>query len=135
MVPCGAREVGNRPELLDRTEPNAISLSEGAVDGSRFGNAQLSPMDHEGHVGRVGVTVTDETFRTWRLVDRCFEDPSTSNWITEVADLLDPNAVTATTCCQPQKAGVGDVPAPIEKEEIAESDCKSVVFSERPENL
>jgi hypothetical protein len=92
-------------------------------------------VDHEGHVGGIGVTITDETFRTGGLVDCCFEDPTTSNWITEVADLFDPNAVTPTACCQPQKAGVRDVPAPIEKEQIAESDCKPVVFSERPENL
>jgi hypothetical protein len=92
-------------------------------------------MDHEGNVGGVGVTITDETFRTGGLVDRCFEDPTTSNRITEVADLLDPNAVTSTACCQSQEACVGDVPAPIEKEEITESDCKPVVFGKRPKNL
>ena len=88
-------------------------------------------MDHQGNVGGIGVTITDETFRTGGLVNSCFEDPTTDNRITKVSDLLDPNAITATACCQPQKAGVRDVPAPIEKDEITESDCKPVVFRKR----
>src|SRR5713226_515022 len=119
MVSRGAREMGSRPELLDRAETDSVSLPQGSINGSRFGDAHFSPLDQARNVGRVGVAVTDETFRTGRLVDCRFEDPTTSNWITEVADLLDPNAVTATACCQPQKAGVGDVPASIEKKEIA----------------
>ncbi len=92
-------------------------------------------MDHEGNIGGVSVTVSNETFRTRGFVDRCFEDPATSNRVTEVANLFDPNAIAATACCQAQKAGMGDVPPPIKKKEVAKSDRKSVVFGERPENL
>jgi len=92
-------------------------------------------MDKGGDIGRVSVTVTNETFRTRGFVDLCFEDPTTSNRVTEVANLLDPNAIAATACCQAKKAGMGDVPRPVKKKEITKSYRKSVVFGERPENL
>jgi hypothetical protein len=130
-----ARIGRNGPKLLDRAEADPVRLAQGSVDGSGFGNAQLSPVDHEGNIGRISVTVTDETFRTRGFVDRCFEDPAASNRVTEVANLFDPNAIAATACCQAQEASMGDVPPALEKKEIAKSDRKSVVFGERPENL
>ena len=92
-------------------------------------------MDHEGDIGGIRVTVTNETFRTRGFVDRCFEDPATNSGVAEVANLLNPNAIAATACCQAQKAGMGDIPSPFKKKEIAKGDCKSLVFGERPENL
>lgn len=78
MVPCGAGEMGDRPELLDRAESDPVSLSQGSVDGSRFGNAQLSPVDHEGNVGGISVSVTNETFRTAGLIDDSLKNPTVS---------------------------------------------------------
>src|SRR5260370_21091321 len=121
MIRLRTAIIGGRAQLLDRAEADPVRLAQGAVDGPRLGDAHLSPVDHEGNIGGISVTVTDETFRTGGLVDRCFEDPATSNRVTEVAHLLDPNAVTAAACRQAQKARVGDVPSTIKKKEIAES--------------
>src|SRR5712691_7678597 len=40
---------------------------------------------------------------------RNFCDPVAGRWVTEVAHLLDPDAVTAAACRQTQKTGVGDI--------------------------
>src|SRR5260370_29876782 len=135
MITGTARTIGEGPQLLDRAEADPVRLSQGSVDCPRFGNAQLSPVDRQGNIGRISVTVTDETFRTGRLVDRCFEDPASSNRVTEVANLFDANAIAATACCQTQEACMGDVPPALKKKEIAKSDCKSVAFGERSNNL
>src|SRR6266436_285263 len=135
MIRRGPTIAGQRAQFLDGAEADAISLAQSPVDGPCFGDAHLSPVDHEGNIGGIGVTVTNEAFRTRGFVDRCFEDPATSNRITEVANLFDPNAIAATACCQAQKASMGDVPPALKKKEIAKSDRKSVVFGERPENL
>ena len=37
---------GRPAELLDRTEPDALGLTEGAVDGAGFSDAHLGAMDH-----------------------------------------------------------------------------------------
>src|SRR6266851_5729500 len=126
MITGTARITREGPQLLDRAEADPVRLSQGSIDRPRFGNAQLSPVDHEGNIGGISVTVTDETFRTGGLVDCCFEDPATSSRVTEVAHLLDLNAITAAACRQAQKTGVGDVPSPVKKKEIAEGDRKSV---------
>src|SRR6266403_2241946 len=93
MVPCRARGMGNRPELLDRAEADPVRLSQGSVDGSRFGNAQLSPMHHVGNVGRVGVAVTDETLRSGRFVDGCLKDPAIVRCITQFRHGVDTNSM------------------------------------------
>src|SRR5713226_4244289 len=121
MITGTARIAREGPQLLDRAEADPVCLSQGSVDRPRFGNAHLSPVDHEGHIGGISVTVTDETFRTGGLVDGCLEDPATSNWVAEVAHLLDPNAVTATACCQAQKASVGHIPTAVDELNVPES--------------
>src|SRR6266446_9490451 len=83
MSPRRTGGIGKRSQLLNRTQPDAVGLAQGAVDSACFCDAHLSSVDHEGHVGGVGVTVTDETFRARRLVDGCLEDPAIVRCITQ----------------------------------------------------
>ncbi|MBZ5550948.1 MAG: hypothetical protein LAO22_23835 [Acidobacteriia bacterium] len=50
----------NRPDLLDRTDANAVGLSQGAIDGSRFGHAHLGTAYETRDVGGVGITISDK---------------------------------------------------------------------------
>jgi len=52
--------LGRSPaKFLDRAEPDAVGLAEGAVNGASFGNAHLGAVDKGRDVGGVGV-VPDE---------------------------------------------------------------------------
>jgi len=51
---------GRTTEFLDRAEPDAICLSEGAVDGAGFCHTHLGAMDERRDVRGVGVAVADE---------------------------------------------------------------------------
>jgi hypothetical protein len=57
-----ARSVGSRSaaEFFDRTEPDAIGLTEGAVDGASFGDAHLGAVDQGRDVGGIGISISDE---------------------------------------------------------------------------
>jgi len=71
----------NRTELLDGAESDPVSLAQGSVYGSRFGNAQFSPVNHEGNVGGIGVAITNETFGTAGLIDDRPKNPTVSHGI------------------------------------------------------
>jgi hypothetical protein len=64
-------------EFLNRTEPDAVGLAEGAVDGSCFGDAHLGAVDQGRDVGWIGVPVADETARAGGFVDGRLKDPTT----------------------------------------------------------
>jgi len=51
---------GGPAEFFDRTEPDAVSLAEGAVDSSSFGHAHLGTVNQGRDVGRIGIPVADE---------------------------------------------------------------------------
>jgi hypothetical protein len=74
-----AGRIGSRSpaEFLDRTEPDAIGFSEGAVDGASFGDAHLGAVDQGRDVGRISVAVANETSRARRFVHYRSEHPAT----------------------------------------------------------
>src|SRR5467141_2011482 len=81
MITGTARTIGEGPQLLDRAEADAVRLSQSAVDGPRFGDAHLCPVDQSGDIGGISVAVTDESFRARGLVDSCPEYPTVSSGI------------------------------------------------------
>src|SRR5712692_1255166 len=78
-----ARVAGEGSQFLDRAEPDAIRLSQGAVDGPRFSDAHLGPVDQRGNIGGICVAVTNESFLARRLVDGCFKNPAVGGRIRE----------------------------------------------------
>lgn len=56
------RITGERSHLLDGAEADPVRFSQGAVDGSRFGDTHLGPVDQRGHIGGICVAVTNESF-------------------------------------------------------------------------
>src|SRR5258708_35609676 len=100
MIRRGTAIAGERPQLLDRAEADAVRLSQGAVDRSRLGDAHLSPMDKGGDIGRIGVPIANEASRSRTLVDRSFKDPTAGGLITRLKSFL--NLDPATTLPQRQ---------------------------------
>src|SRR5258708_30218892 len=99
VVPGVTRGLGTRAELFDRTEPNPISLSQGSVDSTSFGNAQFRPVDHEGNIGRIGVAVTNEPLSSVSLVDDRFENPAGRGRVTELRHEIHSDSRATPTLC------------------------------------
>src|SRR6267154_475705 len=82
MIRCGSlirsrtRLARERPQLLHGTEADAIRLSQGTVDGSRFGNAHFGSTHERGNVGGICVSVTDKPLRRGTRVDCGLEYPT-----------------------------------------------------------
>src|SRR5437879_13315599 len=67
---------GKRSDLLDRADTDAIGLPQCTVDGARLSDPHFGAPKQSGDIGRVGISVTDETFAVRGFVDRSFECPS-----------------------------------------------------------
>src|ERR1039458_8724461 len=70
-------------DLLDRADANPVSLAQGAIDRTGFGNTHLGSMDEERDIGRIGVTVTDKTGGALGRVHRCLQYKPTRRRITK----------------------------------------------------
>ncbi len=57
----GLRWLGERPDLLDRADADAVGLAQGAIDGSGLGDSHFSPVNQCGNIGGVGIAIADET--------------------------------------------------------------------------
>ena len=73
---------GDRSDLLDRADADAVGFAQGAVDGPSLGHAHFGAMDQKGNIGRIGIAVADEAGGFLRRVDRCLEDKPTRLRIT-----------------------------------------------------
>jgi hypothetical protein len=63
-------------KLFERTEGDAIGLSEGAIDGTGFGHAHFGVVEDQGRdIAGMGVTVAHEAAALGRFIDNSFEDP------------------------------------------------------------
>ena len=56
---------GSPAELLDRTEPDAVGLAEGAVDCAGFCDAHLGTVDQGRDIGGIGVSVARRSLLRW----------------------------------------------------------------------
>src|SRR5258708_10275992 len=69
---------GEPSQLFNGAKPDAVGLPQGAVDSSGFGHAHLGAADKGRRICGVGVTITDETFRTASLIDDGLKNPTVS---------------------------------------------------------
>jgi hypothetical protein len=111
--------MGNRPELLDRTKPDAISLAQGAINGSCFCDTHLGPVDQRRHIGGICIAITNEYFRISVFIDHGFEDPTIGYGIGESFFQNRLNSAASAPESQLEKAGVCYVPSSIEKLKMA----------------
>src|SRR6266702_7000176 len=77
LFPRGTGRTGKPAQLLDRTQPDSVSLAQGAIDGPGFCHAHLGATDHWRSICGVGITVADESLRRRALEDSCLENPPT----------------------------------------------------------
>ena len=61
-LPGGWGRFGERPDLLDRTDADAVSLAEGPVDRPGFRHPHLGAVDQGRDIGGIGIPKTDESF-------------------------------------------------------------------------
>src|SRR6266581_5019384 len=62
LFPGGTGRAGKPAQLLNGTQPDAVGLAQGPVDGPRFCHTHLGPANQWRDIGRIGVAVADETF-------------------------------------------------------------------------
>jgi hypothetical protein len=65
LLPTSLRGIwrsGKPSQLFNGTKPDAIGLSQRAVDSASFGHPHLSATDKRRGIQRIGVAVADETF-------------------------------------------------------------------------
>src|ERR1039458_268422 len=72
----GCGRVGEGTYFLDGADADAIGLAQSSVDSTSFGNTHFGTLDKEGHIGGIGITVTNKTFALRRLVHGGLERPS-----------------------------------------------------------
>ena len=101
---------GEGPDLFDRADADAVSLSQGAIDGPGFSHSHFGTVDKERDIGRVGVTIADKAGRVLGRINRCFQDKSTRSGITKRIDGLNLDTAASLTAGQPNQTGVRDVP-------------------------
>src|SRR6267378_6557875 len=126
---------GEGSKLLDRAEAYPVCLAQGSVDRPRFGDPHLSPMDHEGNIGRIRVAVTSEPFRTRGLVDGCFEYPAVSSRIAKTILYSRLYSKAMPPLGYMEQARMRDVPPILQELQISCGDRKSEFVSQLPQRL
>src|SRR5579872_588484 len=104
------RWLGEGPHLFDRTDADTVGLAQSAVDGSCLRDAHLSAMHKERNIGRIGVTISDETATGFGLVDRSLECPALCRWVAERLNSLNVDTCAPTSTCQARESRMGNVP-------------------------
>src|ERR1019366_1543464 len=118
-----------RSDLLDRADPDAICLAQGTIDGSGFRDPHFGAADQQRNIGRVSITVADETRGIFGRIHRRLEDKTIRRGITQRIDGLDMDTAASLAAGQTQQPGVGHVPVAIDDLELTSFDQKSKVSS------
>src|SRR5713226_2814508 len=66
--PC---RLGNGPDLLSRTDADPVSFAEGTIDGTSLRHTHLCAVHQRRNVGRIGISVADETLAVGGRVYSC----------------------------------------------------------------
>jgi hypothetical protein len=111
--------IWNGPDFLDRANADAVGLTQGAIDGSRFGHAHLGTTNEEGDIGRIGVTIANKSFAIAGFKDCGFECPSRCTWIGKFSNALYMYSSTLSPLSNSQETRVAYVPAFINIKQIA----------------
>src|SRR5277367_966339 len=107
-----------RSELFDTAEADAVSFSEGPVNGSRFGNTHFGAPHHGRNVRRIGIAVADEALGEAALIDDGFEDPPTDRQIGELILYHRLDSATAFPGSKLQEPRVGHIPSTLQQLKI-----------------
>jgi len=63
-------------KFFERAEGDAIGLTEGTIDGARFGHAHLGVVEDEGgDIAGMGIAIANEATAVGGLIDGGLEDP------------------------------------------------------------
>src|ERR1039457_1781728 len=117
-------------DLLDRADPDAIRLAQGAIDSSGLGDPHLGAADQQRNVGRVSVAVANETCGIFGRIHRGLEDETIGRRITQRIDGLDMDAPASLATCQPNKSGVCYEPAILKLDHISTREREAELFGQ-----
>src|ERR1039458_4763591 len=118
-VSGGLWRLGEGPDLLNRTDADAVGFAESAVDGTRLGDSHLSALDEVRDIGGIGITVTNEPATASRSVDSSSERIASICLIAQLTNWLDLHSRAVATLGQTDQTSVGHVPTTTEKTEVA----------------
>src|SRR5258708_3119217 len=79
LFPGRTRRVSQPAQLMERTEPDSVSLTKSPIDGSRLSHSHLRATNQRRSICGVGVAIADKPPRFTGLVHRCLEDPATGS--------------------------------------------------------
>ena len=114
----GLRGCGEGPDFLDRADADPVGLAQSTIDRTGLRHAHFGTVDKEGDIGRIGVTVTDKARGALGRIDRCFQDKPTGCGVAKRIDGLNVNATAFLATCEPDQAGVRDVPTVIQIDQV-----------------
>src|ERR1035438_502534 len=118
LIGRGRHRTGIRSHLLDRADADAICLTQGAIDGSGFGDPHLGAANQQRNIGRVGVAVADETGGIFGRIDGRLEDEAIGRGITQRINSLNVDTAASLATRQADKSGMGYEPAILKLDHI-----------------
>jgi hypothetical protein len=99
-----------RGKLFERTEANAVSLAQGAIDGAGFGHAHLGIVeDQRRDIAGMSVAVADEATAPRRFEDCRLEHPEVLLRPAQCKCWLNVDTSAAVPFRQPEQFGVSDI--------------------------
>src|SRR5712664_3405068 len=107
---CRSSGTIERSQLFDRAETDSVSLPQRPVNGTRFGDAHLSPVDQGRDIRGVRIAVTHEPLRRPRLINGRAKDPEGRIWVTKLVHQTCLDACTTVSSCKSHEATVSDIP-------------------------
>src|ERR1019366_322684 len=112
------RWFGEGPDFLNGTDADPVSLTEGTIDGSRFGHTHFGAVDKKRNIGRIGIAVAYEAVG-YLLDNGCFEDPTSLFGVGDTLRQFCRYAWTPPPLCDSEQSGMSYVPSRIQHQQVA----------------
>jgi hypothetical protein len=109
----GLRRFSEGTDFLDRANADSVGFPQRSVDSASFSNTHFGPVDKEGHIGGIGVAISNKAFARPRSIDSGLERPALYRRIAEWMNRLNVDAGAPVATCQVHESRMGNVPSAV----------------------
>jgi hypothetical protein len=113
-------------DLLYGADADSVRLAQRTIDGARFCYAHLGAVHKRGNIGRIGVTIADESATSERLINSRFKRPVTGIQVTVLLYCANMYAGAAISFRDSKQPSVSDVPSAIDQRKVSHRNRKVI---------